>query len=294
MANDKQYKTEWSFSFEKIGDKFGEQFGKMGERFNTMFDSIATDEEVKSATYAAGLSGATSALVELDLSIGRTTVQVGTNDAANFFEADLKYVGEINFTVSGETEKVVRLRQKSDNQIGQAVKRAFKTVTRNADLRWDVRLSPSVPLKLNIEGGVGPAVVDLNGLQLTRLTMEGGVGETTVNLPEGTYPVSVEGGVGAMHLTIPDNAALRLNIEGGVGATRITVPYKAAVRITVDGNLGGVKMPEHFVRVKEGNDFVGNSGVWETPGFNMAEKQVVIDFEGGVGSLTVRTDVTNV
>ncbi len=281
MTNEKQYKTEWSFSFDKIGD-----------RFNKMVDTFTEGEEIKQSSYQVGLEGASTGNIKLDLSLGQSSIKPLV-DSDNLFEADLAYVGEIEFTTSGDVDKTVRLRQKPGvDQVVGSVRRALKSVTNRGELRWDVRLSPKVPLKLDIDGGVGPAHIDLTGLQLTRLNLDSGVGEIQLSLPDGSYQASIEGGVGATILNIAENAAARIDIEGGVGAVKINVPYKAAVRVTVDGNLGGVKMPDHFSRVKDNDDFIGRGGVWETPGFNVAEKQIVIDYEGGVGSLQVKTDAT--
>lgn len=286
----KQYKTEWSFSFDKIG----EQFNKIGERFNQAVSDFAGEEEIRSETFTAARESASTAYVQIDLSIGRSSVSALAEESDNILEANLSYVGEVAFSVTGDAEKVVRLRQKSDNQVSSTLKRALKSFGSRADLRWDVQLSRTMPIRLEIDGGVGPATLDLTGIQLTHFNLEGGVGEITLTLPSGTYQSSIEGGVGATNVHIPEDAAGKLNIDGGVGAVRIQIPYQTAVRITVDGNLGGVRMPDHFVRVKESDDFIGSSGTWETPGFNMAEKQLVIDYEGGVGSLTLRTDITHV
>lgn len=286
----KQYKTEWSFSFDKIG----EQFSKIGERFNQAVSELAADEEVRSETFTAPRGSTATAYVQIDLSVGRSTVIAPTQNADNIFEADVTYVGEVVFSATGEDEKVIRMRQKSDNQISSSVKRALKAFGSRSDLRWDVRLSRDIPMRLEIDGGVGPANIDLTGMQLTRLNLDGGVGEINLTMPSGVIQANIEGGVGATMLNIPEDMSGKLSIEGGVGALRINLPYKTAVRVTVDGNLGGVKIPDHFVRVKDSEDFFGSSGTWETPGFNVAEKQLMIDYEGGVGSLTIRTDVTHV
>jgi hypothetical protein len=51
-----------------------------------------------------------------------------------------------------------------------------------------------------------------------------------------------------------------------------------------------VKVPANFVRVseKKDNDFMERNAVWETEGFSLADKQVEIEFDGGVGGRTVR------
>lgn len=276
---DKQYKTEWSFSFDKLGQKF-----------NDMVGSINNDEEVKQAHFEEAVNGATSAVVTLNLSVGRTTVSTLENPDL-LFEADVTYVGEMEFAVSGGDERTIKLGQKkmTDNVLG-AFKRTLRSVSNRKDIEWQVRLNPSVPLRLAVDGGVGASEIDLSNLALTRLTMDSGVGSTRLTLPATgkNYHVTIDGGVGGTVINIPENAAVDVDIDGGVGGVKVNLPHNAAARITVDGNLGGVHIPKQFKRVKDNDDLVGRSGVWETPGYAVAGQQVTVNFKGGVGSLSVR------
>lgn len=276
---EKQYKTEWSFSFDKVGQKFSDMVG-----------SINNDEEIKHAHFEEPVNGTSTANIALNLSVGRTTVSMLENPNL-LFEADVAYVGEMEFAVSGDDEKTIKLGQKkmTDSVMG-AFKRTLRSVSNRGDIHWDVRLNPSVPLKLSIDGGVGTSEIDLSSLNLTRLTMDGGVGSNIIKLPATGkgYHVTIDGGVGGTMIEIPENAAVDVDIDGGVGGVKVNLPHTAAVRVTVDGNLGGVHIPKQFKRVKENDDFIGRSGVWETPGYAVAGQQVAINFKGGVGSLSVR------
>lgn len=279
--SDKQYKTEWSFSFDQIGKKLG-----------TMLENVGGDVEVKSANFIESADGVTSARVDLKLSMGKTTI-AATENADNLFEADLEYVGEVDYAVSGDAEKVVFLGQKkSSNAVVDSFKRALKSIGKQSEnLKWDVRLSPNVPLRLDIEVGVGQGMFDLSGLQLTKLDLEGGVGENNLTLPQSDtpYTLTIDGGVGETNIDVPENTALKITVDGGVGAININLPDNTAARVISDGTLGGVKVPSAFQRVaKDEGDMLDRSGTWETPGFNLAERQVVIEFDGGVGARNVR------
>jgi len=63
--------------------------------------------------------------------------------------------------------------------------------------------------------------------------------------------------------------------------------FSAAVRIKGDSGLGGIHVPSHFMRVKKGDDFISQSGVWETEGFAVAARQIIIHYSGGIGGLKV-------
>ncbi|MBE0689872.1 MAG: hypothetical protein IH587_07100, partial [Anaerolineae bacterium] len=104
MSEEKKYKTEWSFSFEKLGSDIGDFVKSLG---------IGDEESVKEGEFNAPIDGAQSAHVRLDCSVGKCIIRPLTN-LDNLIEADLTYVGDINFVVSGEAEKSVTLSQKAE------------------------------------------------------------------------------------------------------------------------------------------------------------------------------------
>lgn len=241
--------------------------------------------DVRSDSYSAPLDDASSARVDLNLSVGTSTVRP-LADSTNLIEADLRYVGEIDFRVEGGAERVVSLGQRGEVNVGFNPFGFFLPWNGNNDLRWDVGLSPAVPMALSIHNGVGEANLDLSSLQLTSLSLNGGVGEIHATLPatRTPYRATVNNGVGEVSLTIMRGAALDLTVSGGVGGLTIDVPDGAAVRLTSQGGLGDLNLPGDLVRIS-GQD---HEGVWETDGFSQAELPITIEYNGGVGGLTVR------
>jgi hypothetical protein len=225
----------------------------------------ATAAELKEGSFNEVRGDANSATVILDLSVASTNVQALT-DSNNLFEADLRYVGNISFNVTGsETNKTVSLSQESNQQSNFNFWDFGFFSSSDQDLHWNVGLNPEVPINLRVNGGVGSTTLDLNDLTLTGLDVNSGVGSLILSLPAAvtSYDVSIDGGVGSVTLDVPNDAAMR---------------------ITVDTGLGGVSLPSNFDRVSGDSD---NSGVWETSGYRSAEQQINIDYNGGVGSLTV-------
>lgn len=277
MSDDKNYKTEWSFSFEKIGDSINKMVGSIK----------VSDEEVKTAHYSEPLGNTASATIRLAFSVGEVVVKT-IDEPDKLFEADLKYVGEIEYSVSGEEEKTIRLGQKRGD-IVRPMKDALGWISNREDLRWEIGINPHVPVRLDIDGGVGATRLDLSGLHLTNLDIDGGVGETNVSLPAtGTsYDVDIDSGVGGINVKIAEGAALKLDISGGVGGVNIQLPESAAASLRVTTGLGGVSIPARFARVKGGSDFISKSGVWETSGFALAQQQIVISYHGGVGGFKI-------
>ncbi|MBE0689873.1 MAG: hypothetical protein IH587_07105 [Anaerolineae bacterium] len=248
---------------------------------------LAQMAEVQEAQFNEPLAGVESADINLDLSVAETTIQAAS-DSSNLFEADLHYVGDVRFDASGEARRNVRLWTEGSVSTGFVSFWPFGDFG-DQDLRWDISLSPDVPLALGIHGGVGKNTFDLSGLNITSLNVNGGVGETHVTLPStgSDYPVSFDGGVGSTDITIVSGAALTLNIKGGVGEVVIDIPEDVPVRLEANRGLGGVNISAAGLNVlREGDD----NGEWESAGYADASpsERILITFDGGVGGLRVR------
>ncbi len=279
-VNEKKQVVEWSFSFDDLAHKITDRLKSVG----------GSDAEVKHEHFESSAAGVTSARVELETAVGRTTLKALESDD-NLIEADVAYVGEMKFEATGDSVKQVKLGQHhigvvAGGSIGSGLRQAFGGLVNNDELQWSVGLSRSIPIALDIESGVGASHIDLTGIQLTHFKLECGVGETHLVLPAtgAHYEASIEGGVGSSHITILEGASLHLKLEVGVGSVKVIVPAAAAVRIKLDGGLGGVNLPKDFKRVQGKDELIGKSGVWESEGYALSQQQITMDFEGGVGS----------
>lgn len=248
---------------------------------------LAPNVEIRSEHFEEAIGDATSARVTLNASVGSMTV-AALEDSRNLIEADINYVGQITFDVSGEQEKAVTLGQVGNVSFSQGpISTLFGWIGATSALRWDISLTPDVPLDLTVNGSVGDSQIDLRNLQLTGLAYRGSVGGVHLTLAASAAPYNVEinGSVGEFTLVIPDDAAITAHIEGGVGGFTIDVPDNAAVRLNSSGGLGGITLPDSFTRTSSGDD---NTGTWETAAYRSAERRITIDYNGGVGGLTVR------
>jgi hypothetical protein len=269
--------VEWSFSF-----------GDVGESINNTLKQLGADAEVKTSHFTEPIGAAKSARVRLDLATGKMIVRAATAPE-NLIEAEVRHIGEMEFSVSGESDKFVRLGQKNNGVLAGPLKDFLNAVSNHDDLRWEIGLAASIPLDLDIHGGVGVSKLDLSGLQIKHLKMHSGVGEIHLDLPAMPEPYTVEldGGVGETTVTVAEGAALRMRVAGGVGSVKLRLPETSAARVEVQGGLGGAKLAPRFTRVKSGGDFISQSGTWETSGFSLAAHQIVVHFNGGVGELKV-------
>jgi hypothetical protein len=302
--NDKKYETEWSFSFEKLGDSIGKAVRSVTNNI-----SDAAQQEVKHDTFTVPLFGTNSAQITINGSVGYTTIEDLPETSENLFEAEVAYVGDIEFTVTGDAQKVISLSNKNEKE--GFFRRAIGTINNHEDLYYRIRIHPSVPVALTLRGGVGANEFDLEDLQLTSLTINGGVGGTRIVLAEAvdSYDVRLEGGVGEVKLQapqqphvnltikggvgsnvlhIPTNASLNVHIEGGVGANSVHAEAGVAVHLEGSSGLGGLDVAHHLQRVKYHEEMMNRSGVWESDGYSLATRKVDIVYRGGVGGFNLR------
>ncbi|HEX2623139.1 MAG TPA: hypothetical protein VHL11_23425 [Phototrophicaceae bacterium] len=298
QKNEKRYETEWSFSFEEIGNSINKALGTLGE-------------EAKEETFTAAKEGAQSARIIIGGSVGRNTIIALERGSDNLFEADVRHLGEMRFEVSGDSEKVITLRPHFQQDFATPLRRAIGQIGKKQDLYLRVRISPDIPVHLELHGGVGPTDFDLSALDLIGLKTDGGVGPTTLSLPTTDHPYNVnldggvggitinapatthvrmdlDGGVGPAVLNIPADASLDIKMKGGVGGTSLNVAPGVALHVEADGGLGGVNVPASLKRIKSNDDFISKGGVWESAGFALASKRVNVDYDGGVGGFRIK------
>ncbi|HRF95001.1 MAG TPA: LiaF-related protein [Aggregatilineales bacterium] len=267
----KQYETEWSFSFDKVAEQ-------ISNTVNQAVNAFKDDEPVQMMSVNEEVRGATSAQVKIGFSAGESIIKALTA-SDNLFEADLTYYGDVEFEVSGEAERVIKLSQ-ADVRVGRMVKNHKRT-----QVRWEVRLNPDVPMSLNITAPVGESNIDLTGLQVTELTYKGGVGQHHLNLSQSSTPyhARIDTGVGETHITVPQNTSVNLQVRGGIGETRIFVPQGVAIHLTASHGLGEITVPEELERLSGRGGVVGKNGVWQSAGYADATQKITIHFQGGVG-----------
>jgi len=282
MSDDKRKndpQVEWSFDF-----------GQLGESLNKLFSDLAGDEELRHEHFEAPLGSARAARIDLSFSIGRGGLRALPSDSELLLLAEVDTVGEVDFTaLAGEIASIKLQARKSGFSLAP-LRQGLRALARRDDLVWDSQLSPRIPLDLHISMGVGQVSADLSGLQIKRLEVKGGVGALELILPtqELPYAVDIDSGIGEMNLIVPNDAFVTLDIDGGVGATNITTPYETPLQVRAETGIGSLNLPKTLERVRGGEGFIGASGIWQSAGFDLAERRVVVHYDGGVGELKIR------
>ncbi len=262
--------------------------------------------EVVTDQIAEPLGEAVSAEIRLDLSQWPARVYP-LSGSVNLIEAEIvRFANQPPILdVSGTRNRSLRLGVRDGfNFIGLD----FVSQTRE----WSIGLSPAVPINLTVDVSSGRAVLDLNGLNLTALTINGGSGRTELTLPGAGRPYSayidvssgsfqidiptgaqvdieVDGGSGSLDMAIAEVASVNASIDGGSGSITFDVPDQAAVRVIVlDSGSGSVNL-SGLRQVDNGGDNDDDTGTWETAGFSNSPNPIILIFEDlGSGSVTVR------
>jgi hypothetical protein len=219
-------------------------------------NASASSNVDRTETVSQAIDGAERATVDIQFGSGALNVTALTSDSGQLVEgtADLS---------RGES---LRQDYRKSGDAGYFTLGSNGSWSSGPDLlfapekSWNLSLNRDLPLELEVNPGAGQSTLDLVNLNLRRLQVDGGVGQVTVKLPaKGKYNV---------------------RINGGVGQVIVIVPEGVAARAQVDGGLGGVSAQGNFTR--QGDAYV-------TGNFDRAENRAMIEVDGGIGSIVLRT-----
>jgi hypothetical protein len=182
-------------------------------------------------------------------------------DSPNLIEGDIDYFGELTFDVNVRGD---RANVKLDSRSAGIWFWPFD-LGDQSDKRWDVGLSPDVPLDLTFDAGSGPCDFDLAGLQVSGLVLDAGSGPIDLALPSGsTFEAEIDGGSGPITVVLPRSAGARVKLDSGSG------PFSPDARFELlQGKLRG-------------------DGTWETSNYRTAEHTILLKIDQGSGPITIR------
>lgn len=181
-----------------------------------------------------------------------------------------------------------------------------------ADEQWRIGLSRAVPIDLEIFGRTTETRLDLTDLQLASLSIDMPFGDVALELPatNAPYESTIQMGRSGLRLEIEKDATLSLleitkesgsvdievdkdvaaNLFLDLGATKqaaIRFDKQAAVRLEVNiEEEGSISMPERLKRISGAAS--ENAGIWQTEGFEAAERAIIVEVELRSGQLVVK------
>ena len=206
------------------------------------------------------LNGMESADIIIDYTSMPSTLYA-LDDSGNLIEADVAYRGDLIFSTQPAGDHVhVTL-----DSVQQGF--SYGAVSSSADARtkWDVGLSPSAALSLDLDASSGHCDFDLSELTITELFIDASSGGMTLALPESSsFAGEIDGSSGAITIELPDNVGLKLELEDGSGS------FNPGDRLSlVSGDV---------------DDF----SVWETEGYSSADYKIEFFIDQSSGRLTIK------
>lgn len=191
----------------------------------------------------------------ISISMGATNLAISSlgSDANNLLEASFQHVEGTRITenyavTNGEGR--LALKEEGVNVV----------MGSNSISKWNVKLNPSVPTALRINGGLASASLDLSDLNLPSLTVDTGIGSLDMNTPKAGASV--------------------MKLKGGMGSATIKIPEGVVARIRTSGGLGSINVnTSRFPKVGD---------VYQSADYATGANKIDIEIDGGMGSITIR------
>jgi len=240
---------------------------------------LATSGTLKTETLSSDIGTATVADITLNFSSQPVTLSALT-DRTSLLKGEIDYYGTLNYKESGDDTRRIRLERSGNSGI---------TFDWDPNARWDIGLTPNLPIDLTIDGGSGSSDLDLSQLRLIEFTIDQGSGSLDIQLPASTQPyrAAITGGSGSMNITFPPDGDITVRLNGGSGSVHLSIPTGTAVSLEVrSAGSGSVNLPDWLQADKVFRD--GKEGTWKTAGFDQAaHKLTIICDDLGSGSFNI-------
>ena len=195
----------------------------------------------------ASLNSATSAEVDIGFSVGTLRVQSMT-ESENLVQGSVElYRGE----------RLEQAAQMDGSKAYVALRSmgywSVPFLGWEGDKPWDLQINRDVPIELKVSAGVGDVSLDLKRADLSGLDLNLGVGRAVVILPErGHYEANVEGGVGELIVKVPEGIGIRVDSSMGLGNVSLPSSYQ---------RQGDVHTSPGYDRAESRVDLVVQAGV---------------------------------
>lgn len=129
--------------------------------------------------------------------------------------------------------------------------------------RWDLQLSPEIPIELEVQAGASQIELDLTKLRLPAL--------------------QVELGAAQLHLRLPAHGHTAATVEAGAADITIDIPAATPARIRTRGGLAKVAVDtQAFPRTDD-------SDVYQSPGYDASpDNRIDLEIRTGLAKVEVR------
>lgn len=161
--------------------------------------------------YTQPLNGMKGADVQVNFNAGRLTFGSLAADSSNFVEINSRE-RELRADFSREGDRG-RLRLSAES-----ARRGT-----GGDIRWDVKLTRSIPMLLDARLAANDALLDLKDLNVTELRLDVDASNCRLVVPAaaGSSWASIDADVTNLEITIPEGVSVRLKVDSDLSAVEV-------------------------------------------------------------------------
>jgi hypothetical protein len=255
--------------------------------------------EMVSVAQSQPLSGEKSLSADIRFDIG--SLEIAAEKSSSAYSMDLEYdkaFYEPQYRFEPGTEGRFSLKLSGIRKVGLRTNRDQN--------RLRVNFSNTLPLKLDVNSGVGETRLALSGLKLEKLNLEFGVGGSKVSSYEANPivcdSIRIKNGVGGMDAVGLGNLNFRdFEFEGGVGGASLdfTGAWKQNADIKVQVGVGGINMKlprdlgvrveaeKHFLSGLHLEGFSRHDSYYYSENYDKAKIRVTVRVTTGVGGFRI-------
>lgn len=272
---------------------------------------LADENKGESTRITKSVDQTSEKVIHVDITLGNGKIYLEKGSPQKVFEGEFTYeqhAPEINYEIVGEDGRLtIQFDENQNREKGKEKK--FTHLSSLDDLYGNechLKLSPNLPIVLNLDLGVIKGEMNLGGLQLRKIILSSGVSEAQINFNE-PNPISleyfdVEAGVGALEISNLGNANFqRFKFDGGIGKYILDFAgnnYKES-KVDIGVGLGKVKLylPRSAgIRMKVDKSFLCSFSIddiykkndyYYNQNWGKKDNSLDMNIETGVGQLSV-------
>ena len=232
--------------------------------------------ETQTKNEVVEVGNAEKAVIDITMGIGDLTVGGG---AADLMDAEFKYnvpdwEPDVSYEVSGSNGRLNVTQPEGDYDL---------IPNSNIEYSWNLQFNEEIPMEMDVTMGVGESELNLDSLNLSRLSVETGAGQADIVL--GNSPlriVDIKAGVGAVALDLSNEwqEDTNISIESGVGDMTILLPTDVGVIVDADVALGDF----------EANGFIVQGDNYVNEAYGDSSTTLSIELTGGIGGVTLQLE----
>lgn len=142
--------------------------------------------------------------LRVDLTFGANRLNINSlNNDNDLFDLNLDYRGKMPEVIYNKRDNLGDLSVRQTRQVN---------VGTGSDI-WDINLTKNTPLDINIKGGAGDLLLNLEKLKVDKLNIDAGLGQLNIRYPDYDNETEISAGAGNIKLIVPSTAALRIETK---------------------------------------------------------------------------------